>query len=158
MIFTTCGRGAERAQQAIDLFLVARDERPAWSGFELRAPRFQTFRRVSQRVHADGNKIYVFADLLAQLTLHARKGRTQRRADRRAISEDKVDSDGLAFDQVTVEVSNVAVLVQHLDIRNVEALAGFRHNILGCLRSRANRRSSFLDEVHLALRTLPTLL
>src|SRR6185369_8609024 len=100
VIFTASTESAERTQQAIDLLFVAGDERPAWSGFELRAPRFQTLRRVSQRIDADGNEIHVLSNLLTELALHACKRGAERRTDRRAIRKDEVDCDCLAFDEV----------------------------------------------------------
>ncbi len=67
----------------------------------------------------------VFADLVAHLFLQSRKRRRQRRADRRATGKNEVDCDRLIFDQVSVEVQLVAILVQHRDVGNLH-LCWFR--------------------------------
>src|ERR1044072_947528 len=110
MIFTTRGRGAQCAQQLVNLRLIPRNKGPTFTVMEFRAPCFKPFRSVSRRVDTDGNEANVSTDFVAELFLHACESCAERRADRRAGSKDKIDNDCLAFDQVGVEMNRSSVL------------------------------------------------
>src|SRR5690349_2182989 len=116
MIFATSERGAEGAQQFVNLRFVSSDEGPTITGVEFCAPRFEPFGCVGRRIDADGNEANIATDLVAEFFLHASESCAERRTDRRAGREDEIDHDCLTFDEIRVEMKLASVLIEHLDI------------------------------------------
>src|SRR5215204_4318861 len=112
MIFAACGRGAECAQQLVNLRFIPCNEGPTLRGAEFRSPRFETFGRVGRRIDADGNEANVSTCFVAQFFLHTRECCAERRADRRAGSKDEIDDDRLALYEIRVEMNLPSVLVE----------------------------------------------
>src|SRR5581483_4453641 len=89
-----------------------------------RRPRLEALRRVVCRIDADRDERHVRR--IADERLCAREIRAQERTHRRAARVDEIDRDDAAFDEIAIEMQRLSGLRDHLDIRNLRNVAGYR--------------------------------
>ena len=77
----------------------------------------QPFRRISNRIDADRNQLYLRI-VLTQLLLDLAERRRQWRTDGCASSKNEIDRDRLSLDEIAVEVKLLAILVKNDDVGN----------------------------------------
>src|SRR5215467_3393785 len=127
MALRRCCIGTKCLEQAIELHFVARHQRPARLGPELRCPGTQPFRSVGSRINRDGYQKNIFAKMLAQALLESSKCGSQGRTDRAACGVNEIDRDDLLLYKIGIEVAPAAILVDHADIRDrLPVAASFR--------------------------------
>ncbi|MCY1451067.1 hypothetical protein D9M71_679150 [compost metagenome] len=89
----------------------------------------EAFRRIADRVDADGVEEHLLAEPVAEELLHLAQTRRLQRAGIAAAGEDEIDQHHLALDQVVEEPDLPAVLVdqRHVgEVFAVPAARGFR--------------------------------
>src|SRR5262245_39336636 len=109
---------AQRTQDRVNFSLVTGNKGPSGAGVELCCKVAQSLRSIGFRIDTNRYKLNG-RRTRGQVLLHPAQGCSHRGTNAGASRKNKIDSDGLDFDEITIEVMQLAVLVVNASVGNL---------------------------------------